>query len=141
MAARSGGRRKVCCASSLDPGTHHTLQDKKSSAKTAAAKHPNEDASRSGQDSAGANEAGQVHFFLMMVHVTTTAHVVLGDQFISTSTIGREGAYNGTHYFPLTYVVRLMVDQHQEGSPDATFSFRFPAWILCIRSRVQDGTH
>lgn len=38
-------------------------------------------------------------------------------------------------------VVILTVDQHQEGSADATIMFRLPAWMLCIRQGIQDGMH
>ena len=37
--------------------------------------------------------------------------------------------------------LRLTVDQHQEGSADATIAFRLPAWVLCVRRGIQDGTH
>ena len=48
---------------------------------------------------------------LVMIEVATAAHALLGatsDRFIST--VGREGPSNGTHYFLLTYIVRLTVD-------------------------------
>ena len=70
-------------------------------------------------------------FYLVMVELATTAHVPLGatsGQFISS--LSREGLSNGTRYFPLIYIVTLTVDQHQQGSGDATLSFRFPAWFF-----------
>ena len=38
-------------------------------------------------------------------------------------------------------VVRLTVDQHRRGSADATLAFRLPAWLLCVRRGIEDGTH
>ena len=70
-------------------------------------------------------------FYLVMVELATTAHVPLGatsGQFISS--LSREGLSNGTRYFPLIYIVRLTVNQHQQGSGDATLSFRFLAWFF-----------
>lgn len=76
------------------------------------------------------------------IRIVSTAHILLGatsDQ--STATVGREGPSIGTHCFHLTYIIRLTADQYQQGSADATLSFRLPAWLFCIRSRVHDGAH
>lgn len=74
MVATSWPTEEVRCAPSLDAGTHDTLQSK-SGSKTTIPKDPNQDTSRSGQGSAGANEASPVSFFL--VELITTAHVPL----------------------------------------------------------------
>ncbi|KAG8220501.1 WD40-repeat-containing domain protein, partial [Butyriboletus roseoflavus] len=60
--ATSWGRREVRCVSSLYVGNHHTLQNQ-SPTKTTGPKDPNKNASRSGQGSVGANEAGPVRVF------------------------------------------------------------------------------
>ena len=143
MAARSGGRRKVCYASSFDAGAHAILQNK-SSGKAAVPKRPNNDASRSGQASAGAKEAGPVRICLMMLGLVAMAYVPIklgttNERCIST--LGRRGQSNGTRHFPFPSIVRLTVNQHQQATGISVLSIAFPTWLLCCRSVTQDGTH
>ena len=73
MVATSWPTQEVRCASSLNAGTHHTLQDD-SAAKAAASKLPNEDTSHSGHASAGA-QAGPVRFFPVTIAlIRLTSH-------------------------------------------------------------------
>ena len=97
--AKSWRKREVRCAPSFYAGTYRTLQDK-SDAKTTVSKHPNEDASRSGQGAADAREVEPVRLIPMMMDRAMSAHVPLdATSHESISTLGCEGPYDGARYF------------------------------------------
>ena len=76
------------------------MSQRKPPAKAAVPKHPKEDASRKGQGSVDPKEAGRVRFFLVIVEVVVTVHVLLGARSNHpVSTRGREGPHNSARNF------------------------------------------
>ena len=95
----------MCRVSSLYAGTHDMLQNK-SRSKTTVSKATNDDSSRSGQGSAGANRAGPVRFFSGGGQIVMTAQILLGTaNERSISTLSRRGPPSGARHFPFASII------------------------------------